>query len=310
MDYWRWAPELDLVVQDHYLTAHRPATPHVELAFVADLTRGSRGGRPWLLMEHSTSAVNWQPRNLAKAPGQLRRNSLAHVARGADAVCFFQWRARGPARRSSTRRWCRTPAPTPRSGARSVEPRRRPGALAEVAGTRVRGRVAILVRLGGAVGRRAGLRTPRPTSTYLDRAPALYGALWDAGRHRRRRPARRRPRRLPAGPRADPVPGRPTPRAAHLGGTSTAAAPLLVTYFSGIVDENDHVRLGGYPGAFRDLLGVRTEEFFPLRQGETVRLDGGFRRCRGRRLDRAAPPGAARRRSRRYADGPLPGAPA
>src|SRR5690606_41279736 len=42
---------------------------------------------------------------------------------------------------------------------------------------------------------------------------------------------------------------------------------LLVTYFSGIVDENDHVRLGGYPGAFRDLLGVRTEEFAPLLPG-------------------------------------------
>ena len=39
------------------------------------------------------SAVNWQPRNLAKAPGQMRRNSLQHVARGADGVCFFQWRA-------------------------------------------------------------------------------------------------------------------------------------------------------------------------------------------------------------------------
>jgi beta-galactosidase len=50
---------------------------------------------------------------------------------------------------------------------------------------------------------------------------------------------------------------------------------VLVTYFSGIVDERDHVRLGGYPGAFRDLLGVRTEEFFPLLPGERVRLDDG-----------------------------------
>ena len=35
----------------------------------ADLVRGLAGGQPWLLMEHSTSAVNWQPRNRAKAPG-------------------------------------------------------------------------------------------------------------------------------------------------------------------------------------------------------------------------------------------------
>ena len=47
---------------------------------------------------------------------------------------------------------------------------------------------------------------------------------------------------------------------------------LVVTYFSGIVDENDHIRLGSYPGAFSDLLGVRMEEFFPLRAGESLRL--------------------------------------
>ena len=43
-------------------------------------------------MEHSTSAVNWQPVNPAKAPGQTLRDSLAHVARGADTLGFFQWR--------------------------------------------------------------------------------------------------------------------------------------------------------------------------------------------------------------------------
>ena len=64
----------------------------IELAFSADLTRGIAGGDPWILMEHSTSAVNWQPRNQPKMPGEMLRNSLAHVARGADAVMFFQWR--------------------------------------------------------------------------------------------------------------------------------------------------------------------------------------------------------------------------
>jgi len=37
--------------------------------------------------------VNWQPRNPAKERGQLRRDSLSHVARGADGALFFQWRA-------------------------------------------------------------------------------------------------------------------------------------------------------------------------------------------------------------------------
>jgi beta-galactosidase len=47
---------------------------------------------------------------------------------------------------------------------------------------------------------------------------------------------------------------------------------LVVTYFSGIVDANDHIRLGGYPGAFADLLGIRIEEFFPLHAEESVAL--------------------------------------
>jgi beta-galactosidase len=47
---------------------------------------------------------------------------------------------------------------------------------------------------------------------------------------------------------------------------------LLTSYFTGIVDENDGVHLGGYPGALRDVLGVRTEEFLPLREGETTTL--------------------------------------
>jgi beta-galactosidase len=92
MDYWAWAPEQDIVSNDHYLDGSLP-DPHVNLSFCADLTRGLAGGQPWMLMEHSSSAVNWQPRNYAKAPGQLIRNSLQHVARGADSVLFFQWRA-------------------------------------------------------------------------------------------------------------------------------------------------------------------------------------------------------------------------
>ncbi|MGW1128806.1 beta-galactosidase trimerization domain-containing protein [Streptomyces sp. NPDC002526] len=50
---------------------------------------------------------------------------------------------------------------------------------------------------------------------------------------------------------------------------------LVTTYFSGIVDENDHVWLGGYPGPLRDLLGIRIEEFGPLLPGGTAELDDG-----------------------------------
>lgn len=66
VDYVAWGREVDLVANDHYLPGADPAA-EVDLALGADLMRSVGGGRPWLLMETSTSAVNWQPHNLAKA---------------------------------------------------------------------------------------------------------------------------------------------------------------------------------------------------------------------------------------------------
>ncbi|MFZ9841010.1 MAG: beta-galactosidase, partial [Candidatus Nanopelagicales bacterium] len=92
LDYWKWAQAVDVVSTDHYLMSSDPEA-HIELALQADTTRGLAGAKPWLLMEHSTSAVNWQPRNRAKEPKELIRNSIQHFARGADGIMFFQWRA-------------------------------------------------------------------------------------------------------------------------------------------------------------------------------------------------------------------------
>ena len=52
-------------------------------------------------------------------------------------------------------------------------------------------------------------------------------------------------------------------------------AHALVTFYSGIVDENDRVRPGGYPAVWRDLLGIRVEEFAPVLPGEPVTLESG-----------------------------------
>ena len=79
-----------------------------------------------------------------------------------------------------------------------------------------------------------------------------------------------------------------------------------MTYFSGIVDEFDHVRLGGYPGAFRDLLGIRVEEFLPLREHERVTLSNGWSAdvwTEHLHLDGAESVAT-------YVDGPAPGVPA
>jgi beta-galactosidase len=63
--------------------------------------------------------------------------------------------------------------------------------------------------------------------------------------------------------------------AANLTRFAQSGGTLAVGFHSGAVDENCHVRLGGYPGAFREALGVRTDELFPLLPGESVGLSGG-----------------------------------
>ena len=64
----------------------------------------------------------------------------------------------------------------------------------------------------------------------------------------------------------------PRPLAQRLDDYAQGGGHLITTYFSGIVDENDHAWLGGYPGALREVLGIRVEEFRPLHHGETVSL--------------------------------------
>ena len=155
MDYFAWAPEMDLVSNDHYVSAADPEG-HRELAFSADLVRGVAGGRPWLLMEQSTSAVNWQPRNVRQAARELLRNCVQHLAHGADGCCSSSGGRPGPAPRSSTPAWCRTRAPTPGSGARSSSwgsARPDPGDRRQPR----RQRRGDHVRLAGLVGLRAGL---------------------------------------------------------------------------------------------------------------------------------------------------------
>ncbi|NPD03600.1 beta-galactosidase [Nocardioides sp. zg-1308] len=271
MDYLRWGRELDVVSNDHYLIAAEESG-HRELAFSADLTRGTADGRPWLLMEHSTSAVNWQPRNRAKRPGEMVRNSLAHVAHGADAVLFFQWRASRagaekfhsgllPHAGTDTRQWREV-----------VELSRVLDAVEEAAGSTPRNEAAVLFDYEAWWGCQLDSH-PSIDVSYRDRAEDLHRALSAQGVgvdvvH---------PGTDLSGYRLVVVPTLylvSDEHAAAIAAAAEAGATVVVTYFSGIVDENDHVRLGGYPGAFRDLLGVRTTELLPLLAGETVQVDG------------------------------------
>ncbi len=303
MNYWSWAREVDVVSNDHYPMAHDVESWR-ELAFSADLTRGLAAGRPWILMEQSTSAVNWQPRNVAKVPGELLRSSLQHVARGADAVLFFQWRAS----RAGAEKFHAALVPHAGTDTRVwrevVELSRTLDRIEEVAGSGADNSVAMLFDWEAWWGCELDSH-PSVDVRYLDRAHALHRALSDQGvgvdfLH---------PDSDLSGHKLILVPTLymvSASVAARISAAVAGGATVLVTYFSGIVDENDHVWLGGYPGAFRDLLGIRTEEFTPLREQERVRLDNGWTAdvwTEHLHLEGAEAVAT-------YVDGPVPGVPA
>ena len=271
MDYLRWGRELDVVSNDHYVIAAE-GDAHRELAFSADLTRGTADGKPWLLMEHSTSAVNWQPRNRAKKPGEMIRNSLSHVAHGADAVLFFQWRASRagaekfhsgllPHAGTDTRQWREV-----------VELSRVLDAVEDVTGSTARNEAAILFDYEAWWGCELDSH-PSVDVRYRDRAEDLHRALsaQGVGVDVVHPSADLSAYRLVVVPTLYLVSDETV---ASIEAAAEAGATVVVSYFSGIVDEHDHIRLGGYPGAFRDLLGVRTTEFLPLLTGEQVQVDG------------------------------------
>ncbi|QHC67475.1 beta-galactosidase [Rathayibacter sp. VKM Ac-2759] len=272
VDLWKWRDEVDLVANDHYLVAERRDN-HVLLAMDADLTRSLAGGAPWILMEHSTSAVNWQPRNIAKRPGELARNSMSHLARGADAILYFQFRAS----RYGAEKFHSAMLPHAGVGSRIWKEVVALGdelaGLSEVLGSRVRARAAILWDWESFWAQDLEWR-PSVELEHRERVIAYYTELW-----------RRGVTVDFAHPGAD-LSGYDIVLApalyliddasrANIEGYVRSGGTFVASYFSGVVDENDAVHAGGAPGALREVLGVAVPEFLPLYADQVVTLGSG-----------------------------------
>lgn len=257
LDYKQWAKYMDFISWDNYpANEDRPAW----IAFHHDLMRGIKGGAPFVLMEQTPSVTNWLPYNSLKRPGVMRLLSYQAVAHGADGVLFFQMR-------------------------RSIGACEKfHGAVIDHVGnehTRVYREVSELGRelkelgdgiLGGMTNSNAAIffdwdnwwaieysAGPSRDLKYIDEILHYYEALYKQN--------------IPVdiiGPDDD------------LKKYEIVIAPILymtkkdcdqkirnfvreggtfvTTFFSGIVDENDLVITGGYPGKLRDILGIWVEE--------------------------------------------------
>lgn len=275
LNYWRLAEEIDVISWDAYPKYHdRPSDRRtaVEFSFRHDINRCMKGGRPFMLMESTPSSTNWMPVMKLKRPGVHRLSSLQAVAHGADTVQYFQWRkSRGGAEKFHG-------AVVDHAGHENTRVFREVaevGSILEqldpVIGTSVRPEVGLIYdwenrwAIEGAAG-------PRKEVNYEGICHDHYRPFWE-----RSIPVdviemdcSFESYRLLVAPMLYMIRPGVSERLEDFvrqGGT------LVITYWSGIVDENDRCFLGGWPGPLRELAGIWSEEMDVLYDDESNRVE-------------------------------------
>ncbi|MBB6673381.1 beta-galactosidase [Cohnella nanjingensis] len=269
LDYFAWAKHLDVVSWDNYPSL---TTPVSLTAMTHDLMRGLKQGQPFMLMEQTPSQQNWQAYNSLKRPGVMRLWSYQAVARGADTVLFFQLRRsvgacekyHGAVIEHVGHEHTRVFRETAALGAELQ-------ALSDrLLDARSAAKVAIVFDWENrwAVELSSG---PTVGLNYVNEVHKYYDALFKL--------------RIPTdmvSVEADlsgydiviaPVLYMVKPGFAQKAEAFAAAGGTFVTtFFSGIVNENDLVTLGGYPGELRKLLGIWAEEIDALFPDQSNRI--------------------------------------
>ena len=101
LNYGEWSKALDVISNDAY-PCYFGATASgddsimlkraARFAFTHDLSRAMNDGKPWMLLECSPSMVNWAGVNKLKPKDVHKLEAAQAVAHGADTVHYFQWR--------------------------------------------------------------------------------------------------------------------------------------------------------------------------------------------------------------------------
>lgn len=270
LDYWKWAEREDLVSNDSYPDPSDPLSG-MRAAMAADLMRSLGHGRPWILMEQTSSRVNWREVNVTKAPGQMRLWSYQAMARGADGVMFFQWRqSRAGAEKFHS---AMVPHGAPESSPVWHDVKRLGTELRKldaVVGSRVQAEVAIVFDWESWW----ALELPSKPSIrvrQIEQLEAFYRPLFEANVT----VDFARPTddlsvyRIVLAPTLYLVTDE---AAANLMGFVERGGTLVMGFFSGIVDAAEHIRVGGYPEPFKEMLGLQVIDFRPLSVGQDIAL--------------------------------------
>ncbi|PFI59211.1 beta-galactosidase [Priestia megaterium] len=261
LDYFKWAKEMDIVSWDNYPSYDTPVS-HVAMSH--DLMRGLKSGKPFMLMEQTPSQQNWQPYNSLKRPGKMRAQSYQAIAHGADTIQFFQLRrSRGACEKFHGAVIEHVGHEDTRVFRETAELGKELSMLGDrLIDSTIEAKVGILFDWENwwALEYTSG---PHEDLSYLPQVQAYYDALYK--------------KHIPVDmvgldddfTRYDlliaPVLYM-TKRglAEKLEDFVEAGGHFITTFMSGIVDENDNVILGGYPGELRDMLGIWVEEIDAL----------------------------------------------
>lgn len=272
VDYPRLSESLDIASidiypqwgeKDNWLTA-------MDAGFEYDVIRSLKK-RPFLLMETTPSMTSWTQVGKPKEPGLHMAGCLQAVAHGADSVQYFQWRkSRGAYEKLHGAVVGHCGHEHTRVFREVAQLGEVLGRLGELAGSQNRSQAAILYDWNNRWALE-GSKGPRQEKYYEEtvrehyRAIRSFGINVDVIDEEQSLEAYR----LIAAPMLYLVkPG----LARRLEAFVERGGVLLLTYFSGIVDEQDLCFTGGFPGPFRELAGIWAEELDVLYPKEHNRL--------------------------------------
>ena len=305
LNYWKMAPHLDIISWDSYPMWHKDddVALAADVAFVHDINRCLKGGKPFMLMESVPSATNWVQSAKVKRPGMHALSSLQAVAHGSDTVQYFQWRkSRGSSEKFHGAVVDHVGHEHTRVFRDVADLGVKLEKLRDVVGTTVRPDVAIIYDWENLWAMNDAQGPRRGDKGYLDVCKRHYRAFWERGipvdvidmeQDLSRYKLVIAPMLYMVRPGVDE----------RIAAFTAAGGTFVATYWSGIVDENDLVFLGGWPGGkLREVLGIWDEEIDALYEndrnaavlsvGNPLGLTG---RIRTARLLRARP---SRRRGR------------
>jgi len=284
LNYWKLAPHCDVISWDSYPTWHSEVSDSdlgSHVAFLHDINRSLKQGKPFMLMESTPSMTNWQNVAKLKRPGMHLLSSLQAVAHGSDTVQYFQWRkSRGSCEKFHGAVVDHVGHENTRVFREVTEVGKVLEKLSLVVGTIIQSEVAVIYDWENrwAIDDAQGPR--REKKDYQKTCESHYRPFWRKGVNADviDMDSDFSKYKLLIAPMLYMV--RPNvaeriERFVENGGT------FVATYWSGITDENDLCFLGGFPGPLRNVLGIWSEEIDALYDSEENRVEIFSEKFRG-----------------------------